>query len=231
MTVRLYIDHPYEVGRTIPLTEGQHHYIRHVRRLSHGEDLFLFNGKEGLWHGTLDGQDKRCSQVVLTKQIETQPPERKKILAASIIKPEPLAWMLEKATELGMTDFYPLITARTVAHKRMSPEKWAYYVQDSAQQCERLTIPSIHPVQTLEEFLKNLPQNIFFTWALERSSENVTSWDGPPPSGVLIGPEGGWTKEEQDLLKESFWCHPVSFGNLILRAETAAIVGLSQINC
>lgn len=134
-------------------------------------------------------------------------------------------WLIEKAVELGATDFHPVLTQNTETRK-INEERMQKQIFEAAEQCERLEIPALHPLETLELFLQNWPENVPVLACLER-------FDAPPLSNgmskhtdicLLIGPEGGFTSEEKEKISEK--AVPVSLGETILRCETAAIKAL-----
>ena len=130
--------------------------------------------------------------------------------------------MIEKATELGVTDLQPIMCERTNSH-RLNIERLIKNTQEASQQCERLDVPKVHAPLALREFLNTLTSDIHWYAALERSDSADTVIEFP--AGFIIGPEGGWSVQEQGMLKKC--ARPISLGKNILRAETAAIVCLS----
>ncbi len=131
-------------------------------------------------------------------------------------------FLIEKATELGVTDFQPIFCERTNSH-RLNIERLIKNSHEASQQCERLDVPKVHAPLGLREFLNKLPDNVQWYAALERSDSDPVAIEFP--AGFVIGPEGGWSVQEQGMLKKC--ARPISLGKNILRAETAAIVCLS----
>src|SRR5688572_29291195 len=202
------------------LTEGQAHYFKNVLRKGVGDTIRLFNGREGEWRGHFETLDKKSGTVTLTQQIRQQPEHTRRLhLIFSPIKKDAMDWMVEKAVELGATDFHPVLTQNTEVRK-INDERMTQQIFEAAEQCERLEIPVLHPLKKLDILLTAWPPEVPVLACVERS-------DAPHPSrssgeaAVLIGPEGGFTKEERTFI--SARCKTVSLGEAVLRAETAAL--------
>jgi len=159
-------------------------------------------------------------------------------LAHALIKPHRMAWMFQKAVELGVNSFIPLITKQTSLQVRVTQyphllERWRRIVFEAAQQSERWEIPTILPPTTLDKFLK---ENSDFDLKLllwenekeQRFSKVFRSKTSPANICVLVGPEGGFTDAEIEAAK-SHGYYPVTMGSCTLRSETAALASLSVI--
>ena len=137
---------------------------------------------------------------------------------------------MEKATELGVTDFYPLQTERSIT-TRFNQDRAQDHIKGATEQCERCDLPVIHPLSSLEEALKRTSDPLLA--CLERNlktlpiAQALTAFPSIKKAGIVIGPEGGFSLREQELLQNSPLITPVSLGPLILRAETAGIAALS----
>lgn len=244
--VRLYVspEHqlPFVEGSLVSLSEDQVHYVRNVLRLAVGDKLSLFNGRDGEWHGSLETLTKSKGTLVLDCQLFTQvsPPFAGLVFAP--IKHDPLFYLIEKTTELGVTDLYPVLMERSSVGK-INIEKAFRNGVEASQQCERLDVPDVHKLQSLREFLEearhNWPSNYYLvvcrerdhTFPLKTVLEKI--WTETPKNDAkiffLIGPEGGISPEElQNLSQFSFvrFCH---LGPRILRAETAAAYALTVL--
>lgn len=215
---RLYLTQRLNAGQIVELTRDQRHYLEKVLRFKSGQYFFGFNEQDGEWRIAFDKPLYRCTEQTRLSLSKSTP----SWLAFSPIKHEPMGFLIEKATELGVSDFQPILSERTNNH-RFNIERLTKNIQEAAQQCERLDIPKIHEPLYLVDFLNTLPQAINWYTALERS--NFDPSDIHFPAGFIIGPEGGWSIQEQLLLKKC--TQPISLGKNILRAETAAIVCLS----
>ncbi|GHS91768.1 ribosomal RNA small subunit methyltransferase E [Alphaproteobacteria bacterium] len=249
MTVRLFVPY-FQPNILCPLPPDQAHYVVHVMRLRDGDLLHIFNESLGEFEGVLKlGGAKVSSKSVFvfpTKLLRTsQPPERLLKLAFSPLKPQSLHFLVEKATELGVTHLQPLQMTRTQG-KSFLVEKMQKIIQDAAEQSERLTLPRLEPLKKLKNFWEEMEcadpekneQRMTWFVALEREdapllsalrfSEESPLVPFPQNVGIIIGPEGGFSPEEKKSLPPCVI--PVSLGKYILRAETAAVYALSFLS-
>ena len=141
-------------------------------------------------------------------------------LGISSIKKERFEWLVEKATEIGVDEIFILKTARSQIN-HLNLERIKKIAQSAARQSNRIVIPEIHPEQKLEEFLKNCDKN----WAF--ASLNTQNKEIKNITGIIIGPEGGWSKEEESILTQKSLA--ITLSHNILRTETAAIISLTKI--
>jgi 16S rRNA (uracil1498-N3)-methyltransferase len=164
--------------------------------------------------------------VVLLGQQTRVPTETLPItLYFAPIKRQRLEMLLEKATELGVTHLQPIKTQHSMELGNI--ERLQAIVLEAAEQCERLTVPKIYPLIDLKTLVAKWDAQRILYWCLERAgSPLLETLDASKPIAFLTGPEGGFSQEEIAWLKEQTFVKPVSLGNTILRAETAAIVAL-----
>ena len=217
--IRLFTPYPLKQNSVVPMTQKQVHYLFHVMRQKSGETVLLFNGKEGEWQAVIDTLDKKNGSFIPTYQTRLQDETQGDILAVALIKKDCFDFVLQKATELGVKEIIPLITARTVV-KQLNAERAQAILTEAAEQCERLDVPILHEVQTLQAFLKNTSQPIVYL------SERGTTSAGMSLGKKMcfaIGPEGGWHPDEIKLFQTYSNVSALNLGRLILRAETAAV--------
>lgn len=232
---RLYTDLALTQNQTIELPPNPYNYLAHVLRLTTGDAVLLFNGRDGEWQTTAQFT-KRGGSLVCAHQTKPQPtPRAPVVLAVSPLKPEPMRFLYEKATELGVTDIVPILTDNTSA-RMPADHKLSAYVTEAAEQCERLAIPTLHAPQKLSAFLQSLADDQLVIAAVERSDATIPLTDLPfeaiAAAGAvcLIGPEGGFSDAEKAILAEHPNVECVTLGQHILRAETAAITLLAHIH-
>lgn len=211
------------------MEEGQARYLGTVMRRGLGDPLRLFNGQDGEWSAVIRDMGKRGARVEAETQIRPQVAEPDLWLLLSIIKRDALEWAVEKATELGVAEIHPVVTARSQPG-RPNPERLAAIAVEAAEQCERLSVPRIHAAQPIENLWRGWPESRPLVAAIERDGT------APPPpqllsGALLVGPEGGFDPRELDVLRRLPFLVPASLGPRILRAETAAIVGLALLQC
>lgn len=228
--IRLYIDAPLSMHANVALNQDQSHYLLHVMRLKEGSRVALFNGHDGEWEGEVTMLSKKAMQVLITSQTRQQRQEPDIWLAFAPIKNAAIHFTAQKATELGVSALMPVITEHTIVH-RIGTEKLLANAIEAAEQSERLSVPTVSEPQKLSTFLDRFPKDralIFcdesgkgkpITQALQGSS--YTSF------AVLIGPEGGFSLKELDILHHHPHVIPVGLGPRILRADTAALAALA----
>ena len=165
------------------------------------------------------------------EKLETPPPGARLVLCAALIKFDRFEWIVEKATELGVSEIVPVETARSerglerAAHKRL--ERWRRIALESSQQARRAHLPDIREPGPLDAALRldaacrlaldEEPGGVPLARAIPATAESIA---------ILTGPEGGWTEEERTAFATAGWTR-VTLGPLILRAETAAIAALA----
>ncbi|QQR69478.1 MAG: 16S rRNA (uracil(1498)-N(3))-methyltransferase [Alphaproteobacteria bacterium] len=231
MKVRLYVHHDLSEGASLPLGETHDHYLRHVLRRQLNDTVFLFNGRDGEWQSHIHSLDKKGGALLVESRAREQSVAVPLGLAFALIKRSPCEWMIEKASELGVTELWPLTMQRSAVHDANIARLQAI-ATESAEQCGRLDVPVVHPVQSLEKFLKTAPtgQSIFFA-AESGQARPLRDVMNMQPALFLIGPEGGFSEQEHVLLRRIDQVIPISLGRNILRAETAALTCLALRCC
>lgn len=223
---RLFVKEPLSLNRGIELESGQAHYLRNVLRRKEGDFIRLFNGQDGEWIGALSYPDKKHAQVNLIEQLLEQPAETKRIhLLFTPIKKHRMDWLIEKAVELGATDFHPVLTQNTEVRK-IKEERLEHQIFEAAEQCERFEIPKLHSLQKLDQLLSKWPEDITVLSCLERFDASPIQEHAKHDQDIafLIGPEGGFTEEEKQKIAGK--TTPVNLGDTILRCETAVAKAL-----
>ncbi len=229
---RLYVDVELSDGAEIRLDGTHAHYLLKVMRLKEGEPVKLFDDRTGeyLAHATAIGK----RDLILLVDGKTR--ERENVpdlwLCAAPIKRARFDWIAEKATELGAAKIIPVQTERT-QNTQIKPDKLRAHMIEAAEQCERTALPTLDPLIKLDELLQNWPSNRHLFFADERIHESgqgsfrkaLVAHDGP--AAILIGPEGGFSDEENDAIRALPQSVPVSLGPRILRADTAAVAAIS----
>ncbi len=214
--------------------------VRRVFRLREGDSVILFTGTQIDYECKIDDYDTE-STIVSDKSIRLQvtsmkrsrySPQQRIFLCAAITKKDTFEWIVEKATELGVTDIVPVIAERS-EKKSLSDLRLKKISVEASEQSGRGSIPMIHPIIGLvdvDDFFKNLNEKdlqkiVFHTEGERLSMSNI---DKSKPVAVFIGPEGGWSPKELEMFHEkniSVKC----LGDQVLRSETAVIATLSQL--
>ena len=204
------------------------HHIVNVLRLKEGDDLIIFN-QTGEFLAKIEKiTGKSEIKFAMQKKLRDAPVDTNITIAFSPIKQERLKFLIEKCTEIGCTNFIPVITERSIV-RSINLNKLQSYVISASEQSGRFTVPTLHKEIALKSFLKNQTNRIVF--CDERESSTLISALALKGHDItiLIGPEGGFTDQERALLKQTNDVYPVSLGTNILRSETAAIFSLSCI--
>jgi 16S rRNA (uracil1498-N3)-methyltransferase len=219
----------------VELEAAQAHYLRNVLRLSPGDAVALFNGRDGEWQAAIDGLAKRGATLRCLVQTRPQITEPDLWLLFAPIKRLRVDILVEKATELGVALLQPVFTRHTVA-TRLNLERLRAHAVEAAEQTERLSVPLLREPQSLAECLAGWPADRHLLLCAEAGAarpiaEALGALAGTPaarqPGAVLIGPEGGFASAELDDLGKLPFVTPVGLGPRILRADTAALAALA----
>jgi 16S rRNA (uracil1498-N3)-methyltransferase len=230
MIPRLFVSDPLSAGRRIVLDGDRTHYLKNVMRRTRGDEIGLFNGRDGEWLGVVDGFGRSSVDIALTGQRRAQSAGPDLWLAFAPIKRARIDLLAEKATELGASLLWPVMTRRSEA-ARVNTERLMNIAIEAAEQTERLDVPEIRDAVTFDRLLQLWPADrVLFACAEAGAAmpvaEAVSGRKGQP-AGFLIGPEGGFAPAELDALRKLPFVVPVGLGPRLLRAETAAIAALA----
>lgn len=232
--IRLFVEDDLAAETPLRITGRQANHMAQVLRLGPGDAVALFNGRDGEWLGRIDAAGRKACAVTAVRCLHQQPPEPNLTLAFAPIKKTGTDFIVEKATELGVSRLIPVFTKHT-ASARVNDERLRANATEAAQQCGRLSVPEVATAQRLDEFLQAWPATAPLLLADETGggrpitdvlSEYATS-DPPLGHGILIGPEGGFAADELASLRAMAFVRFIDLGPRILRAETAAIAALA----
>ncbi len=226
---RLYLNAPFEQNGVIPLEQGQAHYLRNVLRKGSGEQLRVFNGKDGEWLARIDTIGKKGGDIILDDCTRPQAkPSAARHLYFSPIKKERMAFLIEKSVELGVTDLQPVLMSRSVMRK-VNEERTRAHIIEAAEQSERLDIPVLYPLQTLSEVMAGRNVDVPLYACLERNDQTkpISFYPMKEDAAFLVGPEGGFDNDEMARILTHENVKPIGLGDAILRAETASVACLS----
>lgn len=229
MLVRLYIKSGLEkVGQVLRFEEKQSHYLANVLRMRIGDVLYVFDGKSGEYAAKITEINKHgVSAVLLEKTYEMQVSPDVWLLFAPL-KKDKTDMVIQKATELGVTQIIPVQTTYTNAEK-VRTERFEMQAIEAAEQCRRLDVPKIADCLSLNKILENWnpERTLFFLDERGGGQKIYEAMANSNKAAVLVGPEGGFSKEEAEKLRRLSFVKSVSLGKRILRAETAAIAALA----
>lgn len=223
-SIRIFVNTPLAEGNSISATADQAHYLLRVMRRRDGEAVALFNGADGEWAATIEAAGKSV-RFAVGQRLRPQAPDADLWLAFALLKRDATDLVVRQATELGVARIFPVLARRSQG-ERVNTARLRAIAVEAAEQCERLTLPAIEEPLALAALLGAWPQARRLVLLVERA---VVSGICPPtgPSGLLVGPEGGFTAEELLEIRRRRFVVPASLGPRILRAETAAIAGLA----
>ena len=225
--IRLFYSKSLSLNLTDKLDKSQSHYVSKVMRLKEKEVFSLFNSS-GEWEAKIANINKSIVEFNVTKQLRQKENTIDLWLAFSPIKSNYFNFMIQKATELGVTKFLPIIFERTIVRK-INKERLEKVIIEAAEQSNRITVPSIEDPQKLKSFLNNDMDLIFTDLNTTNTKIDIKKLT-TKPTCVIIGPEGDFSEEEREEILKFNGVQPIKINENILRSETAVISALSIIN-
>jgi 16S rRNA (uracil1498-N3)-methyltransferase len=229
---RLHVQPDLAAGTQITLEKEQSLYLAAVLRKVVGDEVVLFNGRDGAWLTRLTSDSKKSVRLDLVEQIAAQTPKSDLWYGFAPLKSERLDYVIQKATEMGAGTIQPVITCFTQVN-RLKHERLVANAIEAAEQCEVLSVPVVEPELTLDRLLDTWPEDRKLILADEgaASASPVDALNDLKGQriGLLIGPEGGFSDDERARLRALPYVVPISLGPRILRADTAAVAALAVI--
>ena len=225
-TPRLFIDRPLSEGMALVLDGPQANYLANVMRLKPGDPARLFDNRTGEWLGEVTDAGKRSIALRLITKLREREAVPELWLLFAPIKKGPIDWLVEKATELGAARLQPVITHRTIV-ERTNIERLRAHTIEAAEQCDRTALPELAEPLKLAALLKDWDAARMLIFADESGGAPLAQIAKPGPAAILIGPEGGFTPQERELIRATPGAVGVSLGPRILRAETAAAAAIA----
>jgi 16S rRNA (uracil1498-N3)-methyltransferase len=230
---RLFVDGGLSASANISCGGEQANYLRNVLRLKRGDEILVFNGRDGEWRAKLDTAGKRDAVLNVIEQTRAQQdgPDIDYLFAP--LKRARLDYMVQKAAEMGVARLRPVLTHRTVA-ERVNLERMRANAIEAAEQCGILHVPDVAQPARLEPVIAtwDASRSLIFCDEDSNGRDPIGALKRVPPGrlAVLIGPEGGFDAWERALLANKSYVTRISLGPRILRADTAAIAALALVN-
>ena len=224
--IRLFFKDSLSLNLVSKLDKPQSHYIYKVMRINKGQSFSLFN-ENGEWEAKIKEINKGIIEFSVIKKLRPSSNEKEIWLAFSPIKLNYLNLMIQKATELGVTKFIPILTERTIVRK-LNEKRLNKIIIEASEQSNRLQVPKLERIVKLNEFLK-LNQNTNILFGDLNSDNTKINFKSADPFCILIGPEGDFTIKERENILNLKKLIPLKINKNILRSETAAISMISII--
>ncbi len=241
MIPRLFIEASLRTGETLALPDEHAHYLRNVLRRGEGDNVRLFNSRDGEFAAELVRVDKKAIVAALGDKLRDAESAPEVDVAFSPIKRAPTEYLIQKCVELGASAFRPVVTARTNS-ERLRIDRLKAIAREAAEQCGRMSVPEVSAPAKLAAFLADLPAGRALIFCDEAGDDPEAEWGGRKgraaplfeavrdlpegPATLLIGPEGGFSPQEREAIRSRTDVVPVTLGPRILRADTAAIIAL-----
>ena len=226
--IRLFFSNILSANLTDKLDKSQSHYLTKVMRVKENEVFSLFN-KEGEWEAKILGISKSIVEFKTIKQLRQKENSKEIWLAFSPIRSNYQNFMIQKATELGVTKFLPIIFERTIVRK-INKERLEKIVIEASEQSNRISVPIIEDSQNLNNFLKTNSIDLIFTDLNSKNNKIDKSKLTDRPVCIIIGPEGDFSEAEREKILSFSGVQAIKINENILRSETAVISAISIIN-
>ena len=227
--IRLFFSESLSINLSSKLNKAQSHYLTKVMRIKPGETFLLFN-EEGEWRAKIKEISKGEVLFLVQKKIREENKKYDIWLAFSPIKSNYFNFMIQKATELGVKKFIPVISDRTIVRK-VNIDRLEKVIIEASEQSNRLIVPKFEKAITLQKFLlDNEKLNIIFGDLNTRNNNLNLNKINNKPICILIGPEGDFSEKEKQQILKLKNLQSIKLNNNILRTETAALSALSIVN-
>jgi 16S rRNA (uracil1498-N3)-methyltransferase len=235
-----FIQHSLAGGPWLCLEGREHHHLSKVARLRPRDEIWLFDEEGIRYRARIEDIGRQRTRLRLLEKLE--PPQRRSkiTLAQALLKAKPMDWLIQKATELGLFSFVPVLSERCVVKLQdrsgKKVQRWSQIAREASKQCRSGLVPAILAPLPLEDFLREWEagKKLFLSEHRGLPFRDIVrpAQDSKIQASdvlILVGPEGGWTEAEEDkVLRHGY--EPVSLGTNILRAETASLAAMAIIS-
>ena len=230
--IRLYYPGKLSLKNLIKLENKQVHYLINVMRKKIDDSILVFNSVNGEFLGNILEIYKNTIIIDIIKKTREVEIENDIWLLFAPVKKSPTEHIVQKSTELGVSKIIPIITERSIT-KKLNLTRMQDIAIESSEQSERITIPKVCNLTKLKDLITNWNNEriIFFCdETMRKNKANKIDFQNlciKPFGAILVGPEGGFSTNEINYLKEKRFIRPIDLGPRILRADTAVIAALS----
>ena len=229
---RLFLDAPLTSGAVVALGKDQAHYLLAVLRLEDGQQILVFNGRDGEYAATLRPQGKKSANLEIGARTREQSPQSRLDFLFAPLKVGRLDYLVQKATEMGVRKITPVFTDHTQLHK-VNAGRLQANILEAAEQCGNLAIPELGKAVRLETLLADWDpgRRIIFCNESQAGDNPAAALSAITERdlALLVGPEGGFSDRERDMLAGLPFVTPIPLGPRILRADTAAVAALTAV--
>jgi 16S rRNA (uracil1498-N3)-methyltransferase len=230
--IRLYFSDKIQSDLVAYLQKEQSHYLKNVMRLKVGDIFSVFNS-QGEWNASVESYEKQGAKIKILEKLRDKKNEQNVWLAFTPIKQNPLNFIIQKGTELGVQKFIPILSERT-AVKEINIKRIKKIIIESSEQSNRISVPEISKLETLKNFISNFPQKgclVFCDINCDQSDlKKILSKKDLETICILVGPEGDFSENERNLITNLEQSKSISLAQNILRAETAAVAAVTLVN-
>jgi 16S rRNA (uracil1498-N3)-methyltransferase len=226
--IRLFFPKSLSINLIDKLDKSQSHYVSKVMRVKENEFFSLFN-KSGEWEAKILNISKNIVEFNISKQLRQKESFKELWLAFSPIKSNYFNFMIQKATELGVTKFLPIIFDRTIVRK-INKERLEKIIIEAAEQSNRIQVPIIEDSQNLNDFLDKNEVDLIFTDLNSNNNKVDLKKLSDKPTCIVVGPEGDFSQSEREEILSYKGVQAIKINENILRSETAVISAISIIN-
>ena len=231
--IRLYCNQKLFLNNIIVLNKTDTHYLKNVMRCKKNDQINLFNENDQEFFSKIL-EIKKYETILEIFELSNNTEIINDIfLIFSLVKKNKMDFIIQKATELGVRKIFPILTERS-SIRGINPSRMVAIAKEASEQSNRISIPEISNLMTMQELLEqwDKKRSILYADEILKINKNLTILNRKNfvKSSLLVGPEGGFSPEENNMLKTYKYVFPISFGETILRTDTATIVGLSYLN-
>jgi len=231
-TIRLYFPDKIQSDLSSHLSKEQTHYLKDVMRLKIGDKLSIFN-TQGEWNAVIENYEKKGVKIKIIEKTRNKDNEKNIWLAFSPIKQNPLNFVIQKGTELGVQRFIPILSERTVV-REINTERIKKIIVEASEQSNRISVPEINKPESLKNFLSTFSKSGCLIFcdinSNKKNLKNILEKNFDGPVCILIGPEGDFSENERKMIIDLNQTYSISLAKNILKAETAALSAITIVN-
>lgn len=229
---RLFVEHGLSKDKSFEASREQANYLLNVLRMSDGDGILIFNGRDGEWRATLEARGRKKCNLTPVEQTRHQPEAPSLVYCFAPLKQARLDYMIQKAVEMGAGVLQPVITKYTQA-RNINEKRILSNSIEAVEQCGILSLPKINEPIALNKLLDTLDETTHFIFCDENTHNANPILDlkekKPTKLAILIGPEGGFSDDERAFLEINPNVTKLGLGPRILRADTAAVAALAIV--